>query len=117
MILNTIEPVKYPIHTGNREVFVGYGNAPTTYNQTTGDIISVNSVPFFIDAVLGLAVTTDNTYIGFPAPIATGNGQGWTIFWFSFCATVGGTPVFTPLAAGATTIGTKLVQLTVIGGA
>jgi hypothetical protein len=116
MILTTLTPVKYPIHTGNREVFVGIGNGPASYNQTTGDVLSVASSPFFIDAVLGLAVTTDGTYIGVPVPIATGNGQGWTIFWYAFATSGGATPAWTALGSGAS-IATKQVQLTVIGGA
>ena len=47
---------------------------PLATTQTTGDIISVAFTPFFIDAVLGVVVTTDGTYIGIPAPI-TGVGK------------------------------------------
>jgi hypothetical protein len=119
MILTTITPVNYPIHTGNREVFVGIGNGPSSYNQTTGDILSVASNPFNIDAVLGLAVTTDGTYIGIPVPIAVSgrnSSGGWTIFWYAFATSGGGTPAWTALGSGAS-IATKQVQLTVIGGA
>jgi hypothetical protein len=116
MILTTLTPVKYPIHTGNRQVIVGYGNAPAAgYNSTTGDIISVAFTPFFIDAVLGVAVTTDGTYIGIPAPTTgVGNAQTWALFWYTFSFT--GTPGWVPLSS-AVSIATKQVQLTVIGGA
>ena len=116
MILTTLTPVKYPIHTGNRQVFVGYGNAPGLgYNSTTGDVISVAFTPFFIDAVLGVAVTTDGAYIGIPAPTSgVGNAQTWALFWYTFSFT--GTPGWVPLGS-STSIATKQVQLTVIGGA
>jgi hypothetical protein len=115
MILTSLTPVKYPNWIGNRQIYVGTATGPSSYNQTTGDVVTVNFSPFNIDAVLGVAVTTDNSYIGIPVPIATGNSQGWTIFWFSFVATVGGTPAWTALGSGAS-IATKNVQLTVVGG-
>jgi hypothetical protein len=115
MILTTLTPVKYPIHTGNRQVFVGYGNGPASYNQTTGDIVSVSFVPFNIDAVLGLVVTTDGTYIGVPVPVGgVATAATWAIFWYTFSLT--NTPGWVPLGSGAS-IATKSAQLTVIGGA
>ena len=115
MILTSLTPVKYPNWIGNRQVFVGTGYGPASYNQTTGDLLSVSFTPFNIDAVLGVAVTTDNTYIGIPVPVAVGNAQGWTIFWFAFVSTVGGTAAWTALGSGSS-IATKQVQLTVVGG-
>ncbi len=112
MILTTITPVKYPIHTGNRQIFVGTGNGPGTYNSTTGDVLSVAFVPFFIDAVLGPSISVSGNYIVVPKPIAVGNGQGWTLFWYNFSTT--GTPAWTVPTTVATT---EQVQLTVIGGA
>jgi hypothetical protein len=115
MNLTTLTPVKYPIHTGNREVYVGYGYGTASYNQTTGDIIAVPFTPFFIDAVLGLAVTTDGTYIGVPVPIGGVAGAAtWAIFWYTFSLT--GTPGWVPLGSGSS-ISTKQAQLTLIGGA
>ena len=116
MILTTLTPVKYPIHTGNRQVFVGYGNGPAAgYSSTTGDVISVAFQPFYIDAVLGVAVTTDGAYIGIPAPTSgVGNAQTWALFWYTFSFT--GTPGWVPLGS-STSLAAKQIQLTVIGGA
>ena len=115
MILNTLTPVKYPNWIGNRQIYVGTAYGPASYNQTTGDVLSVSFTPFNIDAVLGLAVTTDGTYIGIPVPVAVGNAQGWTIFWYAFATSGGGTPAWAALGSGAS-IATKQVQLTVVGG-
>lgn len=53
MILNTLTPVYYPNWIGNRQVYVGTGTGPASYNATNGDPLSVNFTPFFVDFVLG----------------------------------------------------------------
>ena len=116
MILNTLTPVKYPNWIGNRQVFVGTGTGPASYNQTTGDVLSVSFTPFNIDAVLGVAVTADLKYIGIPAPITIGNSGGWTIFWYNFVASAGATPAWTPLANNSTALASEQIQLSVLGG-
>jgi hypothetical protein len=115
MIISTITPVYYPNWIGNRQVYVGTGNGPSSYNQTTGDPLSVAFTPFFIDSVMGPAVTVDGKYIAVPVPIATGKGATWTLFWFNFIPSVGGTPAWTAVASGAN-ISTETIQLGVIGG-
>ncbi len=116
MILNTLTPVYYPNWIGNRQVFVGTGTGPATYNQTTGDVLSVSFTPFNIDGVLGVALTADLKYIGIPAPITVGKSGGWTIFWYNFVATSGGTPAWTPLANNSTALAAEQIQLSVLGG-
>ena len=39
MILTTLTPVKYPIHTGNRQVFVGYGNPTALAKLSPGETV------------------------------------------------------------------------------
>ncbi len=61
MILQTITPVYYPIHVGNRQIFVGTGNGPKSYDAVNGDPLSVAFTPFFIDDVLGPVISQDAT--------------------------------------------------------
>lgn len=116
MNLSTITPVYYPNLIGNRQVYVGTGNGPATYNQTTGDILSVNFTPFNIDAVLGPAVTPDLKFIAIPVPITVGKSGGWTLFWFNFVASAGATPAWTPVANNSTALALEQIQLSVLGG-
>jgi hypothetical protein len=115
MILNTISPVYYPNWIGNRQVFVGTGNGPTSYNSTTGDILSVSFVPFNIDAPAnGVVPTLSGNYIVVAKPIALGKAGGWTLFWYAF-STTGGTPSWVPVA-NATNLSAEQIQMSVFGG-
>jgi len=115
MILTSINSALYPNITGSRQIIVGTGTGPASYNQTTGDILTVALTNFQIDAVLGPALTPDLKYKAVPAPIAVGKGGGWTLFWYSFSASGGaGTPTWVPLGSGLS-ITTEQIQLAVIG--
>ena len=111
MILNTITPVYYPIHVGNRQMFVGTGNGPVSYSTTTGDPVSVSFIPFFIDAVLGPCVSVSGNYIAFPQVTTSGKGSVWVLKWFAF------NPATGISTASAVNLSAEVVQLTVIGGA
>ena len=112
MIITPINSAVYPNITGSKDLIVGVGNGPGTYNSTTGDILSVALTGFQIDGVLGPAVTADNKYIAVPVPITVGKGGGWTLFWFNFVASAGSAPAWTVPATVPTT---EQVILTVIG--
>jgi hypothetical protein len=112
MILTSINSTLYPDIIGSRQMFVGVGSGPGTYNSTTGDILSVALPGFQIDAVLGPAVTADNKYIAIPVPIGLGASSGWTLFWFNFVASAGSAPAWTVPTTVPTT---EQVKLTVIG--
>lgn len=116
MVITPINSAVYPLIVGSKDLIVGTGNGPSSYNQTTGDILSVALTGFQIDGVLGPAVTPDLKYIAIPAPIVVGKGGGWTLFWYNYSASTGGagTPAWTPLAS-ASNISTEQVILTVIG--
>ncbi len=116
MILTTITPVYYPNWIGNRQVYVGTGTGPAVYNQTTGDIISVAFTPFFVDGVLGVAITADLKYIGMPFPVTLGKGGSWALQWFNFIASAGATPAWTQLANNSTALASEQIQLSVLGG-
>ena len=116
MIITPINSAVYPLIVGSKDLIVGTGNGPSSYNQTTGDILSVALTGFQIDGVLGPAVTPDLKYIAIPAPITVGKGGGWTLFWYTLSSAGGGgqTATWVPLAS-ASNISTEQVILTVIG--
>jgi len=116
MIITPINSAVYPNITGSKDLIVGTGNGPSSYNQTTGDILSVALTGFQIDGVLGPAVTPDLKYIAIPAPIVVGKGGGWTLFWYTLSSQGGGgqTATWVPLGSGLS-ISTEQVILTVIG--
>ena len=89
MILSSINSVNYPTLAGNRQIIVGSGYGPTSYNSTTGDIIQIGDYPFNIDAPLsGVAVTLSGNYAAVAEPIGIGVAQGWTLKWYTFPAWV-----------------------------
>lgn len=116
MVITPINCAVYPNIVGSKDLIVGTGNGPSSYNQTTGDILSVALTGFQIDGVFGVAVTPDLKYIGIPAPITVGKGGGWTLFWYTLSTAGGGsqTAVWTALGSGVN-ISTEQVILTVIG--
>lgn len=88
MILSSINDVDYPTMVGNRQIYVGSGYGPASYNSTTGDILSTEN-PFNIDAPLaGLVVTLSGNYAAVPEPIGIGSAEGWTLKWYTFPAWV-----------------------------
>lgn len=113
MILQTITPVYYPIHVGNRQIFAGTGNGPKSYDAVNGDPLSVAFTPFFIDDVLGPVISQDGTKIAIPRPITTGKGSTWALYWYTFTLATGALAGI----ASATDLSAQVVQLSVIGGA
>ena len=112
MILNTITPVYYPIHVGNRQIYVGTGAGPKLYDATNGDALSVNFTPFFIDDVIGGAhISLSGNYIVIPKPVTVGKGSTWVLYWYAFVKTTGA------LSAASGDLSAEQVQLSVIGGA
>lgn len=113
MILNTITPVYYPNFIGNRQVYVGTGNGPKSYDATNGDPLSVAFTPFFIDSTMGPVISQAGTYIAVPRPITTGKGATWALYWYAFTLSTGAWAS----VAGGTDLSAQVVQLGVVGGA
>ena len=80
MILNFING--YPDYVGYRQLFAGYGTGPTSYNATTGDVVTLQNPRRFIDVLFGGAQTLSGTYTVFARPSATGERQKWSLHWF-----------------------------------
>jgi len=106
MQLTPITPVHYPTLVGDRKIIVGNGNGPALYNQTTGDVLSVQH--YNIDAPLGGSESLSGNYAVVPRPIGIGNAQGWTLDWFAL-------PGWTRVAPN-TNLSAEQVQLAVIAG-
>ena len=109
MILSSINTALYPNMTGSRQIFVGTGNGPASYNATTGDVLSVGVLNFQIDSVVGPCVSVSGNYIVFPQVTVSGKVSTWTLKWFAFSPTTGLS------TASAADLSKEVVQLSVIG--
>lgn len=72
----------YPEYVGRRGIFVGTATGPTSYSQTTGDVVSIAQNPYYIDAFAGSATTVSGTYEVRFKPAGTGVRQTWTAVWY-----------------------------------
>jgi hypothetical protein len=72
----------YPDFIGDRQAFAGYGTGPTSYNATTGDLITLQNPRRFIDVIFGGVQTLSGTYTVYPRVSATGERQKWSLHWF-----------------------------------
>ena len=90
MILALIGTGLYPEFVGRRALIVGSATGPTSYSQTTGDVVSLTLPNWYIDAIAGEAQTVSGTYIVRFRPAGTGPRQAWSAHWY---ATSGGAEV------------------------
>ena len=103
MILTMLEG--YPDFVGKRQTFAGYGTGPTSYNATTGDVLTLQNPRLYIDAVFGGVQTVSGTYTVQVRPAAVGARQAWALHWF---VTATGAEVTT---VSATSLSAEYVQL------
>lgn len=72
----------YPVRTGQRELLVLFGTGPSSYNQTTGDPVTVASPGVYLDAV-NQAMTVSKTYEVRFYPSATNTTRAsWVAKWY-----------------------------------
>jgi len=72
----------YPDLIGKRSSWAGYGNGPTSYSQTVGDMIELPGFQYYIDAVFG-GVSVSGTYFVIAQPSAQGPRGTWYLKWFT----------------------------------
>jgi hypothetical protein len=72
----------YPDFVGKRATFVGFGTGPTSYSQTTGDVVSLPLPNYYIDAIGGAPLSVSGTYYVRAQPAGTGARQAWTLHWY-----------------------------------
>ena len=70
----------YPDLIGRRAAFVGYGIGPTSYNATTGDVLSIPGK--YIDEVFGGVQSVSGTYTIQARPSSGGPRATWSLHWF-----------------------------------
>jgi len=67
---------------GRREVFCGYGTGPTSYSQTTGDVLLVPGYEKYIDTVTEASQDPTGTYYAVGRPSVVGARATWSLHWF-----------------------------------
>jgi hypothetical protein len=72
----------YPDFVGKRATFVGYGNGPASYSQTTGDPVAVPLPNWYIDAIDGTPNSASGTYFVRAQPAGVGARQAWKLIWY-----------------------------------
>jgi hypothetical protein len=72
----------YPDFVGKRAQFAGFGSGPSSYSQTTGDVISLPLTNWYIDSIDGAPLSVSGTYFVRAQPAATGPRQSWALHWF-----------------------------------
>jgi hypothetical protein len=82
LIISPIKKAEYPDFIGRRAILVGKGTGPTTYSQTTGDVVSLVLWNYYIDAIPGGIQSVSGNYWVQPRPAAIGVRQTWSLFWF-----------------------------------
>lgn len=70
----------YPDLVGRRANFAGSGVGPTSYNQTTGDVVSIPRQ--YIDVLFGGVQDTTGTYTLQARPSLAGSRASWALHWF-----------------------------------
>lgn len=71
----------YPDKVGRRQIFAGYGAGPSSYSQTTGDVINIPQFQNYIDSVFA-AESVSGTYFARPQPGARGPRAAWRVNYY-----------------------------------
>lgn len=78
MILNLFKG--YPDRVGKRFLFAGSGAGPSSYNQTTKDVVTLNQFNNYIDVLHG-ATTVSGTFIVRAIPTIAALRATWKLTW------------------------------------
>lgn len=82
----------YPDMVGRRRIFCGYGAGPTSYSQTTGDVLSTVGYEVYWDNIFPTAIDPTGNFYAVPRPSAVGPRATWSLHWYYAPGnTVGGT--------------------------
>lgn len=95
---------------GQRKLYCVYGNGPSSYSQTTGDVIRLGPGIYIDDVLDNLRLSVSGNYFVVPQADAGGTTRAnWHWHWFT-----GGT-AFTEVNNGVD-LSAEVVQFTVLGG-
>lgn len=108
----------YPDMIGRRRVIAASATGPTSYTQfaagppvTGGDSIQGLPFQFYIDDMLGAALSTDGTTMAIFQPLGTGARQTWIVRYFAFTSSGLGAESNT-----GTNLSTKKFQVSMLCG-
>ena len=73
----------YPDLIGRRQAYVGYGSGPSSYSQTTGDVLIVPGYERYIDCILEATQDPTGTYYAVARPSVVGPRATWVLHWFN----------------------------------
>jgi hypothetical protein len=73
----------YPDFVGKRATFVGWENGPASYNQTTGDVLSLPQRNYYIDAVGGGYNSVSGLYYVRSQSSGVGPRMTWALKWYT----------------------------------
>lgn len=71
----------YPDLVGRRQDFVGYGVGPSSYSQTTGDLVNTFQYGGYYDKVENTAQDPTGTYYAQARPSFNGPRAVWSLHW------------------------------------
>lgn len=71
----------YPDMIGRRRAFVGYGAGPSSYSQTTGDVVQPLGYDTYFDIVNNTPQDPTGTYYAEARPSAVGPRATWSLHW------------------------------------
>lgn len=78
MILTLLK--NYPDLIGAKQIFVGVGNGPVSYSQTTLDPVSIPRTS--IDLLMADTISVSGTYFAQAKLVVAGNAATWALVWF-----------------------------------
>jgi hypothetical protein len=73
----------YPDFVGKRATFVGWGNGPASYSQTTGDVVTLQPVGFRIDALAGGVNSVSGNFYVRSQSSGVGARMTWALYWYT----------------------------------
>lgn len=97
----------YPDYVGRRFTFVGLGAGPSSYSQTTKDVVTLPGFQNYIDQMVG-STSVSGTYLVRAQPVTGGARSVWRFTWIV---------VATGLeVANAVNLSAEKVQVMALGG-
>lgn len=105
----------YPDMVGRRRIFCGYGSGPTSYNSTTGDVISSVGYEVYFDNVFDTAIDPTGNLYAKAVPSAVGPRATWALRWYYASTNTLGKTANTEVTNG-TNISAYSLQVAAFGG-
>ena len=72
----------YPDRVGKRLIWAGYGTGPSSYSQTTADVVALPGFQQYIDSIDSGGLSASGTYFIRAQPSGGGNRPTWKLRWY-----------------------------------